>query len=184
MRFADFLRTTVLICAAAATALAAVTLAGANGTGDDLVIPVAAAWWVIAGVTGAWLGRRAQTSQPIATLLADARMQPMLPEPGPGRIVLNRLWPLLLSTIGAGAVAFVLPQVPAIATGFAIIWALAWRRQASAVRAIEQRDGARFYILRTSPLKPIKLVRTPGLRSNLFELNGASGGSRRAQPRA
>ena len=100
------------------------------------------------------------------------------------RTVLNRLWPLLLSTIGAGALAFVLPQVPAMATGFAIIWSLAWRRQASAVTAIEERDGARFYIERTSPLKPIRLVRTPGFRSNLFELNGASGGSRRARPRA
>ena len=96
----------------------------------------------------------------------------------------NRLWPLLLSTIGAGALAFILPQVPAVATGFAIIWALAWRRQASAVAAIEERDGARFYVERTSPLRPIRLVRTPGFKSNLFELNGASGGSRRARPRA
>ena len=90
-------------------------------------------------------------------------MQPTLPEVHPGRIVLNRLWPLLFSTLGAGALAFALPQVPAVATGFAIIWALAWRRQASAVTAIEERDGARFYIERTSPLQPIKLVRTPGL---------------------
>jgi hypothetical protein len=184
VRFSDFLRTTVLISAAAATALAAVTLAGANGTGDGLVIPVAAGWWLIAAVIGVRLGRRAQTSQPIATLLANARMQPTLPELNPGRTVLNRLWPLLLSTIGAGALAFVLPQVPAVATGFAIIWSLGWRRQASAVTAIEERDGARFYIERTSPFKPIRLVRTPGFRSNLFELNGASGGSRRARPRA
>ena len=70
-----------------------------------------------------------------------------------------------------------------MATRFAIIWSLAWRRQASAVRAIEQRDGARFYIDKTSPLKPIQLVRTPGFRSNLFELNGASGHSH-ARPRA
>jgi hypothetical protein len=97
---------------------------------------------------------------------------------------LNRLWPLLVSTVGAGALAFVLPQVPAVAAGFAIIWALAWRRQASAVTAIEERDGARFYVERTSPLKPIRLVRTPGFRSNLFELNGSSGQSRRARPRA
>ena len=34
MRFADFLRTTVLISAGAATALAAVTLAGAATHGD------------------------------------------------------------------------------------------------------------------------------------------------------
>ena len=184
MRFADFLRTTVLISAAAATALAAVSLAGANGTGDDLVVPLGAGWWLVAAVIGIVLGRRAETSPPIASLLASARMQPTLPELQPGRTVLNRLWPLLLSTVGAGALAFVLPQVPAVATGFAIIWSLAWRRQASAVTAIEERDGARFYVERTSPLKPIRLVRTPGFRSNLFELNGASGRSRPARPRA
>ena len=66
----------------------------------------------------------------------------------------------------------------------AIIWSFAWRRQASAVTAIEERDGARFYVEPTSPLHAIKLVRTPGFRSNLFELNGASGRSRRARPRA
>src|SRR5437763_13357318 len=183
MRFTDFLRTTVLISAAAASALAAVTVAGASGTGDDLVVPVGAGWWAVAGSIGIWLGRRAEASPPIATLLASARMQPSLPELNPARTVLNRLWPLLLSTIGAGALAFVVPQVPAVATGFAVIWALAWRRQASAVVAIEERDGARFYVERTSPVRPIRLVRTPGFRSNLFELNGAAG-SRPARPRA
>lgn len=184
MRFADFLRTTVLISAAAASALAAVTVAGAAGAGDGLVVPIAAGWWVIAGSIGLWLGRRAETSSPIASLLASARMQSSLPEVNPSRTVFNRLWPLLVSTIGAGALAFVLPQVPAMATGFAIIWALAWRRQASAVTAIEERDGARFYVVRNSPLKPIQLVRTPGFRSNLFELNGASRRAPRARPRA
>src|SRR5437764_8931969 len=111
-------------------------------------------------------------------------MQPSLPELNPARTVLNRLWPLLLSTIGAGALAFLIPQVPAVATGFAVIWALAWRRQASAVAAIEERDGARFYVVRTSPLRSIRLVRTPGFRSNLFELNGSSGRAPRARPRA
>ncbi len=28
--------------------------------------------------------------------------------------------------------------------------------------AIEERDGARFYVDRTSPFHPIRLVRTPG----------------------
>lgn len=184
MRFADFLRTTVLISAAAASALAAVTVAGAAGTGDDLVVPLGAGWWVIASAIGIALGRRAETSPPIARLLTSARTQASLPEVHPGRTVLNRLWPLLLSTLGAGALAFVLPQVPAVATGFAVIWALAWRRQASAVTAIEERDGARFYVVRTSPLQPIQLVRTPGFRSNLFELNGSSGRSRQVRPRA
>jgi len=183
MRFTDFLRTTVLISAAAASALAAVTVAGGVGNGDDLVVPVGAGWWALAGAIGIWLGRRGEASPPIATLLASARMQSSLPELNPARTVLNRLWPLLLSTIGAGAVAFIEPQVSAVATGFAIIWALAWRRQASAVAAIEERDGARFYVVRTSPVHPIQLVRTPWLRSNLLELNGSSR-RQRARPRA
>jgi hypothetical protein len=184
MRFADFLRTTVLLSAGAASALAAVTVLAAAGNGDDLVVVFGAGWWLLAGGIGLWLGRRAETSPPIAGLLASARTQPSLPEVNPSRTLLNRLWLLLVSTIGAGAVAFVLPQVAAVATGFAIIWALAWRRQAAAVTAIEERDGARFYVQQTSPLKPIRLVRTPGFRSNLFELNGASGRSRRARPHA
>lgn len=183
MRFVDFLRTTVLISAAAASVLAAVTLAGAAGLGDDLVVPVAAGWWVASGAIGLWLGRRAETSPPIASLLASARTQTSLPEVEPARTVLNRLWPLLISTLGAGALAFLAPQVPAIAAGFAVIWALAWRRQSAAVTAIEERDGARFYIEPTSPLRPIQLVRTPGFRSNLLELNGASA-SRPSRPRA
>ena len=184
MRFADFLRTTVLISAAAASALGAVTVAGAAGNGDDTIVPIAAGWWAFAAVIGVWLGRRTETSSPIASLLASARTQTSLPEVEPARTILNRLWPLLVSTIGAGAVAFTLPPVPAVATGFAIIWALAWRRQASAVTAIEERDGARFYIEKTSPLKPIRLVRTPGFRSNLFELNGNGHRARRARWRA
>jgi hypothetical protein len=184
VRFADFLRTTVLASAGAASVLAALTVAGAAGNGNDLIVPFSAGWWVAAGLIGIWLGRRAETSPPIASLLASARTQATLPEVNPARTMLNRLWPLLISTVGAGALAFLVPQVPAVATGFGIIWSLAWRRQASAVRAIEQRDGARFYVDKTSPLKPIRLVRTPGFRSNLFELNGASGHSRPARPRA
>jgi hypothetical protein len=184
VRFTDFLRATVLISAASASALAAVTVAGAGSANDDLLVPVAAGWWVIAAFVGVWLGRRADASPPIASLLASARMQATLPEVHPGRTLLNRLWPLLVSTIGAGALAFVLPQVPAVATGFGIIWALAWRRQASAVTAIEERDGVRFYVEPTSFLRPIKLVRTPGFRSNLFELNGAARRTGRAGRRA
>ena len=146
MRFSEFLRTTVaLICGASASLLAVVSLAGASNTGNDLVVPVAAGWWLAAAALGAWIGRRPATSQPIAALLASARTQPGLPGCHPGRAMINRLWPLLVCTIGATAIAFALPQVPAIAAGFAIIWSLGWRRQASAVTAVEERDGARFY---------------------------------------
>jgi hypothetical protein len=166
VRFSEFLRTTVLLSAAAASLLAAVTVIGvAAGGGQDLVEAVAAGWWVAAALTGLWLGRRAETSSPIASLLASARSRHSLPETNPARTVLNRLWPLLVSCLGAAAIGVALPQVPAIAAGFAIIWALAWRRQSSAVLAIEDRDGVRFFIEPTSPLEAIQLVRTPGFRS-------------------
>jgi len=183
VRFTDFLRTTVLLSAASATVLAAVTVAGVANAGDDLVLLFAAIWWAAAAVIGVWTGRHAATSGQIATLLARARMSSSLPEVNPARTLVNRLWPLFVCTLGAGAVVFLWPQVPAVAAGFAIIWALAWRRQASAVSAIEERDGARFYVEHTSPLHPIKLVRTPGFRSNLTGLNGASGRTPRVRPR-
>jgi hypothetical protein len=184
VRFSDFLRTTVLLSAGSASALAAVTVIGAANSGDDVVVFVALIWWVAAGFIGVALGRRAETSPPIASLLASARTQATLPEVNPARTLVNRLWPLLVFTLGSGVLGFFVAQVPAVAAGFAIIWALAWRRQASAVIAIEERDGARFYVERTSPLKAIRLVRTPGFRSNLFELNGGSRRGRRATPRA
>lgn len=183
MRFAEFLRITVLLSAAAASALAAVTLAGVASDGNDRVLVVAAGWWIVAALTGLWLGRRAQTSPPIASLLARARSQRSLPEVSPARTILNRLWPLLVCTVGAGALGAVLPQVPGIAAGFGIIWALAWRRQSSAVTAIERRDGARFYVARTSPLRPIELIRTPGFRADALERDGA-GHNGRARSRS
>ncbi len=96
----------------------------------------------------------------------------MMPDHRPGAVTVNRLWPLLLSTIVAGALGLIAPQIPGIATGFAIIWALAWRRQESAVRAIEERDGATFYVEPTSPVRPLRLTRTPGFRREVPTLNG------------
>jgi hypothetical protein len=165
VRFVDFLRATVLLSAAAATALAAVTVLAGASASDKLLVPIAVGWWLIAGVIGARLGRRAETSPPIARLLAGAKSIRTLPEHHPGAILLNRLWPLLVFTLLAGGLAFLAPQVSGIAAGFAIIWALAWRRQDSAVAAIEERDGAFFYVRRTSPLRPMVLDRTPGFKA-------------------
>ncbi len=173
MRFTDFLKATVLTSAATATALAAITVAAAGRTDDQLLVPFAAGWWLLAAVIGALMGRRAQTTPPIARLLAAARSTPALPDVRPSRVLLNRLWPLLLCTVLAGGLALLFPQVPAIATGFAIIWALSWRRQDAAVTAIEGRDGVRYYVERTSPLQAIQLVRTPGFKSRAWELEEA-----------
>ena len=175
MRFVDFLRSAVLLCAGSATALAAVTvLAAGSSTAGDVLVLVIAGWWLVAALIGAWLGRRAETNSPIARLLAAAKSTKSLPEQRPGSLLLNRMWPLLLSTILALGLGLVAPQIPGIATGFAIIGALAWRRQEGAVTAIEERDGVAFYVEPTSPLKPIKLVRAPGFRRDLVSVNGAA----------
>ena len=172
MRFVDLLRISVLLSAGAATALAIVTVAGATGEGDDTIVFVIAAWWFVAALIGAFVGRRAQVSTAIGRLLADAKAATMMPEHRPAAITVNRLSPLLLSTVVAGGLGLVAPQIPGIATGFAIIWALAWRRQESAVRAIEERDGVTFYVEPTSPFRPLRLVRTPGFRREVPTLNG------------
>ncbi len=165
MRFVDFLRTTVLLSAGAATALAAVTVLAASARSDTALAEVAVGWWLIATGTGLRFGRRAQTNPPIARLLSTAQASTTLPEHHPSAILLNRLWPLALFTLLSGGLAFLAPQIPGIAAGFAIIWALAWRRQDAAVAAIEERDGVCFYVRRTSPVRPMALVRTPGFKA-------------------
>jgi|CZKG01.1.fsa_nt_gi hypothetical protein len=176
VRFVDFLRTTVLLSAGAATALATVTVlaSAASSNTSSYLVPIAIGWWVIASVIGMRLGSRAQTSPPIARLLASARASTTLPEHHPSAILVNRLWPLAMFTLLSGGLAFLAPQIPGIACGFAIIWALAWRRQDAAVAAIEERDGAAFYVQRTSPVRPMSLLRTPGFSASRPErVNGA-----------
>ena len=165
MRFVDFLKTTVLACAGAATALGALAVLQAAAEGDSGLLGFTLVWWIVAALIGIWLGRRPETLPPIARLLAGARATTTLPEQErPGRVVLNRLWPLFVVLVVSAGLAWAFPQIPAIASGFAAIWALYWRRQDAAVTAIEERDGVGFYIERTSPLKPMALVRTPGFR--------------------
>jgi hypothetical protein len=166
VRFADFLKNTVLLSAGVATVLALITvLSILTTTSGSLPAVLSIAWWALAAVIGLALGRRADASPPIARLLAAARSTNMLPEHRPAAILLNRLWPLLAVTVLAGGLAFLAPQIPGIGAGFAIIWALAWRHQHSAVSAIEERDGVRFYVLHTSPVQPIALQRTPGFKA-------------------
>ncbi len=172
MRFGDFLRTTVLASAGGASVLIVATLAGVNADGDPGVVWISLGWWLAAVVIGMWLGRGSAASESIRSLLAGARSQSSLPDLQPGRTFLNRLWPLMLCTAVAAAMSILVPQVPAVVAGFMIIWAFAWRRQGGAVKAIEDRDGARFYIDRTRPWQPIRLVRTPGFRSTAVEVEG------------
>jgi hypothetical protein len=164
VRFTDFLRTAVLLFAASATVLAAVTIVGATSKGEDSLIYFSLGWWFLATVGGVFFGRRARVTDGISRLLAGARSTPVLPEVEPARILVTRLWALAVLTVVGGGVAFLIPQVPAVGAGYAIGVALVWRRQSSAVLAIEQRDGVQFYVEHTGPFEPTKLLRVPGYR--------------------
>jgi hypothetical protein len=175
VHFVDFLRVTVLLSAAAATALAIVTVFSAAPSSDQTIVPISVGWWAVAAAAGLWLGRRAEAHPPIARLLREAKTSTALPEYRPGATLLNRLWPLLLFTAVAGGLAFLAPQIPGIGAGFAIAVALWWRRQDAAVAAIEERDGVRFHVLQTSPLQAIALARTPGFKAlRPQRVNGAT----------
>ena len=134
---------------------------------DQVLVPAIAAWWVLAAALGLWFGRGTRVNRDIERLLTHARAATSLPEQRSGRVMLNRLWPLLIVTVAAGALAFLAPQVPGVAAGFALMLPLALRHQEKAVEAIEERDGVAFYVEPTSPLRPMKLVRTPGFRRNV-----------------
>jgi hypothetical protein len=170
MRFTDLLRAGVLLSAASATMLATgAVLFGILDSDQDVVL-LCTIWWLIAA-TGALMAsqhRAGEVSRSVGNLLADARQQRVQEEPRVGLTIANRLWPLGLLTFGGllGA-ALVGPQVAGLGAGFPIVWALLWRGQESAVKAIEGRDGVTFHVERTSPLKPITLVRGPGLRRDL-----------------
>ena len=129
MRFVDLLKSTVMLSAGAATMLAIVTVIGATSDHDDTLVLIGDRL-VGGGVADRRAARAPPAGQaPIGRLLADAKMATMLPEHRPAAVILNRLWPLLISTVAAGAIGFLFPQVPAVACGFAIIWSLAWRRR-------------------------------------------------------
>jgi hypothetical protein len=144
-----------------------VTVAGAVNSDDQVLVPAIAAWWLLAALLGLWLGRGARINRDIERLLADARAATSLPEQQSGRIMLNRLWPLLVVTVAAGALAVFAPQIPGVAAGFALVLPLALRHQEKAVEAIEERDGVSFYVEPTSPLSAMQLVRTPGFRRDV-----------------
>ncbi len=165
-----------MLSAGVATALALVTVLAFGTKSEEGLLAISVGWWFVAALIGLRIGRRAETSPPIARLLASARATTALPENHPNAILLNRLWPLLVFALIAGGLGFLAPQIPGIATGFAIIWALSWRRQDAAVAAIEERDGAFFYVRRTSPVRPMELERTPGFKTLRPErANGAVG---------
>jgi hypothetical protein len=164
LRFTDFLKATVLLIGGEATALGAVTVLAAGARDDVVTIVFSLVWWGVAATIGAWIGRGSKPSARIASLLAEAQSSAALPEVRPAAILVNRLWPLGVSALLAAGISWRYPQVASVATGYAILVALAWRKQEAAVTAIEGRDGVRYYLAPSSPFRGITLVRAPGYR--------------------
>lgn len=166
MPYTDLLRTTVFLTGAEATALGAVTAFSAGGANDTTAFLVAAAWWLVALGLGLWLGRPAAATDAVRDALSRARTVTSLPQETPTRIAFVRLWPIGATAIAAGALGAIWPGVAAIAAGYALLVALAMRTREAAVLGVEQRDGVKFYVVANSALRPVQLVRTPGLRSD------------------
>jgi hypothetical protein len=166
MPYTDLLRVTVFLTGAEATALGTITALAVARTEDSTALIVAAAWWLAAAAIGFYLGRPARAGEGVRDALAAARTATSLPSEPPGRIALARLWPIGVTAIAAGALGFFFPGVAAVAAGYALLVSLAWHTREAAVLAIEQRDGTKFYVVPNSALRPIQLVRAPGLRSD------------------
>ncbi len=163
MPFTDLLRLTVFVTGAEATALGAVTVVSASGRDDTRTLLVAAGWWTIAVAIGLYLGRRSRAADGVRDVLSAARTTTTLPDENAGRIAIERLWPIGLTALIAGALGFRYPGVTAIGTGYALLVALAWRTREAAVLGVEDREGVKFYVAPSSALRPVQLVRTPGL---------------------
>jgi hypothetical protein len=166
MPYTDLLRVSVFITAAEATALGAIAAVAANREGDATIMLVAAAWWLISLAIGIYLGRPARADDDIRDALARARTATSLPDQSPARIAFVRLWPIAFTAIAAGVIGIFFPGVAVIGAGYALIVSLAWHTREAAVLGIESRDGVKFYVVPSSALRPIELVRTPGLRSD------------------
>lgn len=166
MPYTDLLRITVFLTAAEATALGAIAAIAAGRDDDTTTVIVAGVWWTIALVLGLYLGRPSRAADGVRNALAQARTATSLPQETPSRIALTRLWPIAVTAIAAGVLGVIFPGVAAIGAGYALLVSLAWRTREAAVLGIEQRDGVKFYVVPNSALRPIDLVRTPGLMSD------------------
>jgi hypothetical protein len=164
--YTDLLRVTVFVTGAEATVLGVISALGASREGEDMTVIVAAVWWLVSLAIGAYLGRPGRASEDVRDPLSRARTATSLPSETPARIAIERLWPIILTAVVAGVLGLFFPGVAVIGAGYALIVSLAWHTREKAVLAIEQRDGVKFYVVPTNALRPVELVRTPGLRSD------------------
>jgi hypothetical protein len=164
--YTDLLRVSVFVTAAEATALGVIGAVSANRAGDERIVLIAVAWWLISPAIGIYLARPARAAAGVHDALARARTATSLPQETSARITIVRLWPIGVTALATGVLGIFFPGVAVVGAGYALIVSLAWHTREAAVLGIEHRDGVKFYVLPTSGLKPIELVRSPGLRSD------------------
>lgn len=166
MPYTDLLRVSVFLTAGEATVLGAVAALVVGRDQQPVTFIFAAAWWTIALIIGLYLGRPENAADGVRDALAKARLAHSLPPETPARIALGRLWPIGASALAAGVLGIFFPGVAIVGAGYALLVALAWRSHEAAVLGVEHRDGTKFYVVPNSGLKPVELVRAPGLRSD------------------
>lgn len=166
MPYTELLRFAVIVTAAEATVLGAISAISVGGEPSATTVIVALAWWAIAIILGFWLGRPERVREDMREPLAKAKTATSLPSESAARIAISRLWPIGLTAIVAGGLGLFFPGVSIIGTGYALIVSLSWHTREAAVQAIEERDGVRFFVIPTNAFRPVELVRTPGLRSD------------------
>jgi hypothetical protein len=164
--YTDLLRTSVFITAGEATVLGAIAAISTARDASAGTLAIAAGWWVVAMAIGLYLGRPARAADGVRDALARAKTATSLPSETPARVALGRLWPIGLTAVAAGVLGIFFPGVAIIGAGYALLVALAWHSHEAAVLGVEQRDGVKFYVVPSSGLRPVELVRTPGLRSD------------------
>jgi hypothetical protein len=164
--YTDLLRLSVFLTAGEATALGAIAALAAGQEATETTLLVAGGWWLAALLIGLYLGRPRRAADGVREALTEARTATSLPADAPSRIALGRLWPIGASALVAGILGIFFPGVAIVGAGYALLVSLAWHSHEAAVLAIEQRDGVKFYVVPNSALRPVELVRTPGLRTD------------------
>ena len=158
----------MLLSAGAATALAVVTRARGGvllGIDRRLLLPIAVGWWLVATIDRAAAGaagrRRVRRSRGCSR---PRRRAPRCPSStrarssstGCGRCSCSRCSPAgSRSSRRRSRASRRASRSSGRSRGGA---------RTAAVAAIEERDGASFYVQRTSPLRPMSLLRTPGFK--------------------
>ena len=166
MPYTDLLRLSVFLTAGEATALGAIAAIAAGPDANQGTLIVAGVWWLAAIAIGLYLGRPERAADGVREALVTAKTATSLPAETPSRVALGRLWPIGASALAAGVLGIFFPGVAIIGAGYALLVCLAWHSHEAAVLGVEQRDGTKFYVVPNSALRPVELVRTPGLRTD------------------